>query len=672
MYRSSRTPDNFNSLSLTDLIEARDLFHFHLMNKRNVIATAVGRYFIRNSEMKNGLYQASKNYPKPARTLSNSSVQRFSWPCVLVFVKRWQSEEELINSKYDNIIPRSIYMPDGRVVPICVMETPRYFEAEEAIDLLDLNYRVDKMQAGLPVMIPMQGRQYVSTVGCLVTDGHTTYALTNKHVTGEEKKPIYSCINGASRPLGFSSGKVLGKKKFSESYPGWNSSFINVNNDAGLIELLDTRDWNPEIYGLGIPDEILDLNTQNFTLDLISNGNEVESHCGISGNLKGEILALFYRYKSVGGEEYIADFLIGGQGGTDLNTHHGDSGSLWLMKEEGEETDDDGNVRDRVFRRPFALHWGRHEFLADGGVKKSAYALATCLSNVLRDLDIDLIRSWNIEQEYTWGKVGHYTVGNKAVDAINGTKHKTLKDLFLNNVDRISFADAKITKDLDDPDNFEELYKGDFCPLADVPDLIWKQGPKGVVRGQPEHPNHYCDIDYKGKKLKKSLRDLVDADPKNLDPDVWIKYYKSIKGEIPKDPTDSRTSNPNRPQDHWGLLPFRVWQIFDAMVDAIKKGDRIKFFCAAGVLTHYVGDACQPLHGSYMTNGNTFKLVARKLTRGENKGKTVHEPYAKGVHGAYEDKMIDESIGEIMQDLGNVMSKQNKASYGEDRCDKEW
>jgi hypothetical protein len=32
---------NFPSLSLKDLAEARDLFHYHLMNKKNVVATAL-------------------------------------------------------------------------------------------------------------------------------------------------------------------------------------------------------------------------------------------------------------------------------------------------------------------------------------------------------------------------------------------------------------------------------------------------------------------------------------------------------------------------------------------------------------------------------------------------------------------------------------------------------
>jgi hypothetical protein len=78
------------------------------------------------------------------------------------------------------------------------------------------------------------------------------------------------------------------------------------------------------------------------------------------------------------------------------------------------------------------------------------------------------------------------------------------------------------------------------------------------------------------------------------------------------------------------LLPFRVWQFFDAMTDAITRGDLADYVCAAGLLAHYVGDACQPLHGSVLADGD-------KNGRG------------KGVHSAYETAMIDHQAPAILQ-----------------------
>ena len=74
--------------------------------------------------------------------------------------------------------------------------------------------------------------------------------------------------------------------------------------------------------------------------------------------------------------------------------------------------------------------------------------------------------------------------------------------------------------------------------------------------------------------------------------------------------------------DKQGLLPFRVWQFFNAMVDALEAHSINEFVCAAGVMAHYVGDACQPLHGSVLANG--FK-----------------DGSGEGVHSAYETTMID-------------------------------
>ena len=45
-----KNSSNFASLSLKDLVEARDLFHNHLSNKKNVVGTALGLYRIRKSD----------------------------------------------------------------------------------------------------------------------------------------------------------------------------------------------------------------------------------------------------------------------------------------------------------------------------------------------------------------------------------------------------------------------------------------------------------------------------------------------------------------------------------------------------------------------------------------------------------------------------------------------
>jgi hypothetical protein len=84
---------HYSSLSLRDLLDARDAYHFHLLHKPNVIGTALGLYLIRDEED----WPSSAGKPKNltfARTLFNSSVRDYSWPCVLVFVREWIEESK--------------------------------------------------------------------------------------------------------------------------------------------------------------------------------------------------------------------------------------------------------------------------------------------------------------------------------------------------------------------------------------------------------------------------------------------------------------------------------------------------------------------------------------------------------------------------------------------------
>ena len=44
------TTSNFRSLSVKDLLSARDQYHYHLINKANVVGTAIGLYLIRDTD----------------------------------------------------------------------------------------------------------------------------------------------------------------------------------------------------------------------------------------------------------------------------------------------------------------------------------------------------------------------------------------------------------------------------------------------------------------------------------------------------------------------------------------------------------------------------------------------------------------------------------------------
>ena len=67
----------------------------------------------------------------------------------------------------------------------------------------------------------------------------------------------------------------------------------------------------------------------SISLDLIN--CPVRAFGCASGEMLGKIDALFYRYKSIGGFDYVSDLLIGQlDEKTPLRTQPGDSGTIWF------------------------------------------------------------------------------------------------------------------------------------------------------------------------------------------------------------------------------------------------------------------------------------------------------------------------------------------------------
>ena len=103
----------YQNLSVKDLLDAREAFHIHLMKKQNVVGTAIGKYRMRLTAGKN------------VKRLDNTKVTENSWPCILVFVRKWLSSKDFKTEEdFNNFIPSNVYLPDGREVPLCVVEAP--------------------------------------------------------------------------------------------------------------------------------------------------------------------------------------------------------------------------------------------------------------------------------------------------------------------------------------------------------------------------------------------------------------------------------------------------------------------------------------------------------------------------------------------------------------------
>jgi hypothetical protein len=241
----------------------------------------------------------------------------------------------------------------------------------------------------------------------------------------------------------------------------------------------------------------------------------------------------------------------------------------------------------------------------DGEAREMRFALATCLSTICRDLDVEVMRDWNVGHSEYWGQTGHYLIGAKACALVTDKK---LKKLLSANKGLVAFDDDSLKRSI------KKIDATQFVPLADVPDLVWRNSRK------KDEANHFADMDQPGPDGKDLLTLCQEA--ANVDVAVWNRFYDSIGVKTKR-----------------GALPFRVWQFYQEMVAFVRAGKVTEYLCAAGILAHYVGDACQPLHVSRLHHGHP-----------EN-------PAESPVHSTYETTMLDRRAAELLSEVNSKVRK---------------
>ena len=78
-------------------------------------------------------------------------------------------------------------------VPVCIVEAKRdeFSPAVPESELSSLTFPSVFAGGGYPVIADVQGQEHIASIGCVVTDGHLAYALTNRHVAGALGEPVY-------------------------------------------------------------------------------------------------------------------------------------------------------------------------------------------------------------------------------------------------------------------------------------------------------------------------------------------------------------------------------------------------------------------------------------------------------------------------------------------------
>src|SRR5262249_40954484 len=100
--------------------------------------------------------------------------------------------------------------------------------------------------------------------------------------------------------------------------------------------------------------------------------------------------------------------------------------------------------------------------------------------------------------------------------------------------------------------------------------------------------------------------------------------------------------------------------IWEAMRMYLKKDrDAMRFVAAAGVLAHYVGDASQPLHCSYMHHGipPLVKVGSRKypVPRDSEEFKAFKKTAPAKIHAIYEEAMLEVERGRALADIDRAL-----------------
>lgn len=650
---------DYTSLSIKDLLDAREAYHVYLSQLDNVVATAIGRYCIHQDDW---YAHNPPDRPRPKdvaritapRTLANSVIRPWSWPAVLVFVKHWEQPQKLAS----DLVPSTLYLPDGRIVPTCVIAAP---PDEELTSPSQGPFHASHLLGGgYACLREHQGEQSLGTFACLVRKAGSYYALTNRHVAGGDGETVRAYVRGAYEPIGTTSNIAVDRQPMASMFPLWGQQSALLTLDAGLVKIDNISDWTSQAFGIGEIGEVFDATEHSITLDMI--GCPVRAFGGASGVIEGEVRALFFRYEVVGGQEHVTDMLIGPRRNDDKAqkkspkiehplTRPGDSGTLWfydppLTPRATDGNEDLGVAPERPDEglharrlRPLAMQWGGQRIRTPDG-KKSAYALGSFVSSICRSLDAEVVRNWSLGHDEYWGKVGHFSIGWKACDKVSGD----LKELMQLNQARIGFPDETIAQGKE----FRVGREG-FVPLADVPDYVWVHSWR-----THESIQHFADIDIEDINGGPSMLERCVNDPRNIAASVWKTYFDGF--------ADAGVG----PEE--GVLPFRVWQIWDAMVAYLKAKDVLRFVAAAGVMAHYVGDASQPLHCSYLHHGvpPMRKVNGRDypVPRDDQAFKAFKETAPAKIHGIYEENMLEVDTASALAAIDDALKGRRALNVG--------
>lgn len=205
-------------------------------------------------------------------------------------------------------------------------------------------------------------------------------------------------------------------------------------------------------------------------------------------------------------------------------------------------------------------------------------------------LILSILSQLNINPAWGWGNQGHSKINSAAVHFLKGQAHPFSAFLGTN----------------------EEVLK----TLAQTPDNEWKRAD------QREKLLHYFEADAFAADVNAN-HDAILKLPTGDFAAVRGQYGGYLLQNAEYLAGFKRTANQ---PEAYGTAPWRIAQLYDDAVAALKVKDLPKALLCLGTLGHYVGDMAQPLHTTMHYDGEYHPLAGR------------------GVHDAIEDESFESTI----------------------------
>ncbi len=225
-----------------------------------------------------------------------------------------------------------------------------------------------------------------------------------------------------------------------------------------------------------------------------------------------------------------------------------------------------------------------------------------------------------------WGSYGHQQINNAAIKLMD--PGNPLARCFLKNM-------SLVTRYAITPDYEWKL-------VGKAPDDP-KLKSKKASNDRYEHPLHFFEPDAfikDGKVTPEAIDRLPDGEYAKVFPEYQKMRTENESHVVDMDPAkklkDPKLASIEEVTGH-GTAPWRIKQLYNLGVQALKKGDTKMAMYYLGTMGHYVGDMSQPFHGSLNYDGKKYS------------------PPADGIHSVFETRILAEAAASVhgKTDAGN-------------------